>query len=271
MKIQNLLTQSVAVLCLTLSMTHNVSAAPVTIMDNYYGATGNGNGDIVGNSNFEVSSLEVERIGTNLFVTINTAFVNHQGSFTANTDGASQGSGLGIGLGDLFLTADAWTPDGNAGNHYVTDDASNGTNWTYGFSLDDRWNATDQSVNDGKLYELTSMDNDINSFLSDDFISASPSSYRAGQEISVDTSSAMVLDTLNTGTWEINQGANTLSFMFDVSGTDLATSDNIAFHWGMTCGNDVIEGNASLVPAPFAIWMIGVGLIGLARFKKYKV
>lgn len=268
MKTLNLFTLSTAALCLTSVMMLNVSAAPVTIQDSYYGATGTG--DIVGDSRFEVDSMDVDRIGNTLYVTINTNFVNNQGVFTSSTMGASQGAGQGIGLGDLFLTADGWNPFGNAANHYETDDASNGTNWTYGFSLDNRWNSTDMSLNNGNLYALTSDDNDVNSFLSNDFLSTAPSTFRAGQEVAVDTSSAAVIDTLNTGTWMINKGANSLSFIFDVTGTDLATSDNIALHWGMTCGNDVIEGSAASVPAPFTLMMLGVGLIGLAGYKKQK-
>lgn len=275
MKTQNLVNHRAVVLCLTLAMIQNISASPITIQDNFYGATGTG--DIVGDSRFDVDSMEVDRIGNSLYVTINTNFVNYQGVKSNYTIGANQGSGLGIAVGDLFLTGDGWNPFGNAANNYAADDASNGTNWTYGFSLDNRWNSTDMSVNDGKLYSLTSSDNNDNSYLSNDFISSAPSTFRHGQEVAVDTTSGLVFDTLNTGTWMIDKGENSLSFILDVTGTDLATSNNIALHWGMTCGNDVIEGAAALgfvsdtaaVPAPFAILMIGAGLIGLAGFKKY--
>ena len=40
-------------------------------------------------------------------------------------------------------------------------------------------------------------------------------------------------------------------------------SDGIAFHWGETCGNDVIEGYAT-TPEPASLLLFGSGMLCLA-------
>ena len=85
---------------------------------------------------------------------------------------------------------------------YVSDDNTNGTQWLYGFSLDDRWMANGSGT--GTLYSLNGADNDANTLLSEDFMSGA--TYRNGQEIAVDTASS---DTASVGggnssSWSVN-------------------------------------------------------------------
>ena len=58
-----------------------------------------------------------------------------------------------------------------------------------------------------------------------------------------------------------------IQFEIDLSGTGLANSANIALHWGMTCGNDTIEGEYS-VPEPAILGLLAIGLIGIGVSKR---
>jgi hypothetical protein len=237
------------------------------INDDYVGAKYYSKwGDRIGNSTFEVHNMDVTLIGNLLTVQINTNYAGHAGLY-------------GTGYGDLFLSS-AWTPDGDATLGYRTDDNTNGTNWTYGLSLDgDRYN-NDSSINKAgsarfdsasvggtaSLYELNSATNDDNALLSDDLTSGT---FRIGQEVAVDRSSNTTVDTGINGNWMISSvdADDYIRFEIDLSGTGLANSTNLALHWGMTCGNDTIEGEYA-VPEPAILGLLTLGLIGIGVSKR---
>lgn len=237
-------------------------AAPLqaaTIVDNYTGANDHGYGDVIGSSSdFDIRSMDVSVSGTILTVSINTNFAGKgdDGLFTGLTNGQ------GIGYGDLFLSS-AWNPFGSA--PYVGDQASNGTVWSYGFALDNRW-MNENSAGTGTLYSLNSGNNAADTLFSNDFITGG--TYRDGQEVAVDTN-GNVTALANTGSWNINTGNNTVNFSLDLAGTGLLGSD-IAVRWGMTCANDVIEGSVPAVPVPAAVWLFGSGLLGLIGVARRK-
>jgi hypothetical protein len=197
--------------------------------------------------------MEVELLAGNILsVSINTGFAGNgdKGLYSGYTY-----DGKGIGYGDLFLS-NAWTPCLNTACDapYITDNNSNGTLWTYGFSLDDRY----RDGGTGSLYSLNGDNSDV--LLSEDFLKGAI--FRNGQEIAVDTANKTAI---NNSNWNITNGS--VNFLIDLTGTALEGSDTIALHWGMSCGNDTIEGEYS-VPEPGMLGLLAIGLIGVGVTKK---
>ncbi|MEM7542509.1 MAG: hypothetical protein AAF384_13135 [Pseudomonadota bacterium] len=242
-------------------------AFAVPISDNYVGGKDWGYGDRIGSSTFEVSGAEVNRNGTVVSVDIMTNFAGRAdeklfSGYTNRPASRLNGVNMGIGYGDLFLNT-SWDPFGSA--PYLQDDNVTGTLWGFAFSIDaDRW--TDAGGT-GTLYALNGPSNNSNALLSDDFMSGAR--YRNGQEIAVDRSANVTA--IGSGTWTVTPG-DRLSFQFDVAGTALANSSELAIHWAMGCGNDTIEGIASLptdvpMPEPGTALLMLASLAGVRRFK----
>lgn len=238
---------------------HTANAA--VIHDNYIGANHHGYGDVIGSTNnFQINSMDVNIVGTVLTVSIDTTFAGKgdNGLFS----GLSYGNG--IGYGDLFLSSN-WTPNGDGSQNYENDDASNGTIWSHGFSLDDRY-MHESNSGSGVLYSLGSGDNFADIQMSDDFLSGGY--FRNGQEVAVDRNSQGVTALSNQGSWGIT--ANTVDFSIDLAGTGLLNGNELALRWEFTCANDVIEGvhPVSAVPVPAAVWLFGSGLLGLVAVSR---
>jgi len=232
-------------------------AVPSTINDRYWGGEEHGRGDVIGrDARFGIDSMEVERIGDILSVSINTNFAGRSGIFPSLTN-TSYSNRRGISYGDLFLN-ETWDPNNDA-HHYSTDNYLTGTAWSYAFSLDDRWSNTGGN---GTLYSLTGDDSDT--LLSEDFLSSG--TFRNGQEIAVDTSTKTANDTYGNGRWNIvadtDNTVGKVNFLIDLTGTSLANSETIALHWGMSCGNDTIEGLYT-VPEPSVLALLALGLVGV--------
>jgi hypothetical protein len=62
---------------------------------------------------------------------------------------------------------------------------------------------------------------------------------------------------VSNGTWSISDldTNDFISFSIDLADTKLLNGDTIALHWGMTCGNDTIEGAYS-VPEPTILGLL---------------
>ena len=261
-----------------------LSANPITVNDydgnsGYIGADATGTnetyyGDVVGNdSDFDISSMVVNQNGTQFDFTINTAFAGKSGQlFNDETiDLDSDGNRDGIGYGDLFL-ANNWDPNGDS--PYLQDNAATGTDWTWGLILNDRFaNKTETQKGTVSLARLPGSNLET-ALLSDDLMKGNPGEYsewRYGQEVIVDTGTEalergwveLVQNEGGLGSWWVGQGQ--LNISFDLGQTDLLNGNKLAFHWGMTCANDVIEGEVDLkkVPEPGTIGLVSLALVAL--------
>ena len=143
--------------------------------------------------------------------------------------------------------------------------------WTYGLAFDNNADRFNSGTTDGTatLYSLNSGDNTIDALLSEDFMDPlfSTGNYRNGQEVAVNMAGNVTSGT--AGTWSVVDGS-TVSFSIDLTGTALEDTA-VAFHWTMSCGNDVIEdaiGPPSEIPVPASIWLMGSGLLGLVSFAR---
>ena len=246
----------IAAATLALAVTQSAYATPTNIIDNYIGSDNNGWGDVIGDTaKFDIQNMDVELVGNMLSVSINTNFAGRGDDklFSSLTNNDLSNSN-GIGYGDLFL-ASSWNPYGDA--PYIGDNYTNGTQWDLAFSLDDRW--TDGGT--GSLYSLDGSANEL--LLSENFLSGG--TFRNGQEMAVNTAGKTAL---GSGiSWDITTGS--INFLIDLTGTALEGSDTIALRWGMTCGNDTIEGQYT-VPEPAMLGLLALGLIGIGFSQRRK-
>lgn len=247
------------ILAAMLATAASAQAGTITDMGNfaYWGGRDHNFGDSIGGARYDIQGASVTRDGSMLSVNIATSFAGHAGS-------ATFAAPQGIGYGDVFL-ASAWTPFGNDA-HHKNDNAANGTKWSYGLNLDDRWSNTGGTFT---LYELNGATNAANVLNSEAFMTCTLGTqcyYRDGQATAVNTGSGSVRNTGMTGTWSVAAG-NSLQFDINIGGSALAGFGDIALHWGETCQNDVIEGVTD-VPEPATPALVCLALLGFALRRK---
>lgn len=249
--------RTLGIALISASLTSIALASPVTVNDNYIGSKQHSYGDVIGlDSHFDIQSATITQAGSQFTFDIATNFAEKSGQlFNAYTVG-----GTGIGYGDLFLTTE-WTPFGTA--PYTLDNATTGTQWTYGLVLSDRFNNNGGTVS---LFALSG-NNTQTALMSDDLMQGN-AHWRDGQEVIVNTASAHTQWLGDVGTWAVSEAL--LSISADLSLSSLLSASTLAFHWGMTCANDVIEGmiNIVSVPEPSTFALLFVGLIGLGVVRR---
>jgi hypothetical protein len=261
------------------------------IMDNYIGA-GHRSDVNGGMSRYDIDKMLVSRDGTTLSVDIFTSFYDDIGN-------------NGIKLGDLFMAADEdlngtatspWNPNGNQpnkGDRYTDSatDSNTGTDWNYVYDLSGARKFTsgtgqlksgfgsNQVVSSSDLHGTSSRDNQAVMLAdrSSDIVHDSSSwsvDNRASYQLTHTYRSRRSNSYQN---YNVDYGK--VSFSFDVSGTALATANQIAFRWAMTCANDIIEGVASFapqgggstpVPEPETIVLMLLAMAGFTYRRKVK-
>ena len=255
---KNLIKPAFAALALLAASGAHAGLIDDTGSNAYWGGDAHGYGDVIGDSTYYIHGASIERVGNVLTIGIATNFAGHAGAEPTMAPG-------GIGYGDLFL-AETWTPFGSDANH-ASDNASNGTQWSYGFSLDNRYSNTGGGF---KLYQLNGATNGANIKGAESFMSCGLGSacyYRNGQATAVNTSSSTVMDTGLAGTWTVTQNKG-LEFQIALSSTDLLNYSSFAMHWGETCQNDVIEGQVNVVPTPGVLPLMALGLAALGAARR---
>lgn len=251
-----------------------------TIYDNYIGA--GYNGDVKGDKSiYNIKKLKVSRVGTQLTVDVFTNFVGHNADY-------------GIVFGDLFMSTNA-TPLDSPWKPNSENDTWGNTDWNYAYTIQDwtngnggKWDDRDnQSSGQGRL---------VSGFNSNDLQYSNNSSNRHNQAVALKNTqyhsqynSTNAYSTIHSGgnaynadstywnsywsNWTAGNGK--ISFSFDVAGTALATANQIAFRWAMTCANDIIEGlvsvegdNTTQVPEPQTLLLMLLGMAGIAARRK---
>ena len=220
--------------------TTSVQAYSASFTDGFQGGiTPSGYTDVVGNFNaFDINHLDyITNNGHNTIQIVGNYFST-----------ASQ-TRLGTLLGDLFISTNGWNPVGPA--PYANDTMHNGEAWELAAVLDNH----DFSDTSGTLSLFAVNSNNIIG----SYYDGNTNRYRSQQEFRYNGSGAHT-----TGTWQIIDNTLTLNFDYDFSG-----SQELGFHWAMSCANDVIEGKVTnSVPEPGTMLLLGFGLVSLVGMGK---
>lgn len=236
----------------------SASATPVTIDDNYIGGTAThpswAGQDVIGTlDRYDVSKMIVDRTETSLTVSIFSTYFDNVGS-----DGTR--------LGDLFVSTNGWNPAGPA--PYNDDSFGNGEFMELAAVLSDHGDSVSNPNGESYLGRSGTLNlyavNAINVQLS-----GANGIFREGQEVRYNGAGE---NPLITGNWLVEDvfgsDYDRLVFSFNLP-ANVHFGYELGFHWGMTCGNDVIEGRAA-IPEPASITLLTAGLLVAARRRARK-
>jgi hypothetical protein len=279
------------------TMSHAGVVTTNKLLDNYIGANGETRSEVdaIPNSNFDTKWMKVSRdlSAESLTVKVKSNFVGYDSIYK---------------LGDLFLmdganynTAASCGISGSTARGCNENSYTSGTNkWEYAFDLGldlndaNTTNSTSNYNETGQLVKINTA-GDITIASSTYHKSVNTSSQlkdnnpgRFWQIVDVKTPGSLNPDgTPNTdagsavgagGTWKTNTNTDKkfLTMTFDIGGTSLMTSDQIALRWAMSCANDIIEVVANLkapttsIPEPSTLLLMSLAGLGLFASRQKK-
>ena len=147
-----------------------------------------------------------------------------------------------------------------AGDLALSFDDCGANGWEYGvefgFLEQESYSGTSIGFMDAGLYSVTTWNNEVYDYYS----ASAPFAIASGTLVTELTNNNNVSGKIGDSYFR------TVSFVVPV-GMDI---QNIAAHWTMSCGNDVIEGCAP-VPEPQTLLLMGIGLLGLAFVGRKKL
>ena len=188
---------------------------------------------------------------------------------------------LSIGLQTGFDIIDGKLTHGNkdyyAGDLALSFDDCGANGWEYGVEFgwyqqdyypdnsndpnnDLNNNGTDNDPSEVGLYRVSAWNGDVYT----GYTSSAPFAIKSGSKVSVGFTPEVCNDAEDGSYWRI--------VTFDVADLVGVTGgiQNIAAHWTMSCGNDVVEGCAP-VPEPQTLLLMGIGLLCLAFIGRKKL
>ncbi len=248
---------AIATILAAISLAGQAGATTVHINDNYVGGDNpwnwsNGVNDAISSpaNEFNISSMDITFNSSNKLsqVAINTTYIPNIGAY-------------GTQLGDLFIKTSMYNIPANS----TTDDFTNAANiWNYELVLGDNGILT--------LYKIDTTNANASYFnTSDTYFGNSGYIYRKNQLVDLSQAGLTLTNANlgNIGTWSTSAVTNQL--VFNINDNNYLTGSDFAFHWDMSCANDVIEGGASApVPEPSTFILFGAGLAGVAFMKRRK-
>jgi hypothetical protein len=203
-------------------------------------------GDVIGNPNFKIDQMDVNRSGNLWTVAISGEyFTDHQNQ---TIDG---GAPFKLNPGDLYINSTGWIATSGTTNHYETDQFN---------ALSEHWNyVVTYKDNKWGLYALDTHYNAIT------YTNVAPLGAESGWIFRKNQAWQGGAIGASLGDATYNLVGDTLTFTFDAK--NITFGNEVGFHWTMQCGNDVIEGKVP-VPEPTTMLLLGLGLIGVAGIRR---